>query len=60
LSEAVAVRVRLPDIEAPWGEAMETVGGIMSMAGRGLLTITVLDAEVVLLPAASLAVAVRV
>ena len=57
LSEAVAVRVTVPDTVAPAAGAVRlTVGAVVS----GLLTVTVTDVEVVLLPAASLATAVSV
>src|SRR5262245_37076249 len=60
LSEALAVTPVVPDTVAPEaGEVTLTVGGAVS-GGGALLTVTVTTAEVVLLPAASRAEAVRV
>ena len=55
LSEAVAVRVTVPDTVAPLAGAVKlTVGAVVS----GLSTVTVTVVEVVMLPAASRATAV--
>ncbi len=59
LSEAVALTVTVPDtMAAEAGEVMATVGGVVS--GGGLLTVTVMGAEVALLPEVSVAMAVSV
>ena len=59
LSDAEAVTEVVPETVAPLpGEVMLTAGGVVSDGGA-LETVTVTVAEVVLLPAASRAVAVR-
>ena len=59
LSEALAVKLVVPETVAPeTGDVMLTVGGVVS-AGDPLATVTVTESEVVL-PAASRATAVMV
>src|SRR5919108_678354 len=56
LSEALAVTVVVPEmVDPPAGAVMLAVGGVVSFA-----TVTVTDADVVVLPAASRATAVNV
>ncbi len=60
LSEALAVKLVVPETVAPeTGDVMLTVGGVVS-AGDPLATVTVTGSEVVRLPAASRATAVMV
>ena len=56
MSEALAVTFTVPETEAPFvGAVIETVGGVLSITA--LETVTVTFEEVVVFPAASLAIA---